>query len=263
MERLRSAGIPALSVDRYQFREMIESASGQELWSAGAVSALSREFARQEDIGEALAATRWDLLIVDEAHQFRGTLSGRVLRHVAEAADRVVLASATALDTDLPGDFAKDDISVVQWRRDEVVDFNGALLDSMPRPIVREVPFTLSAAELSLAESVSELCQVFEEGTAQQHLIRRSSLRSLQSSPSALESALARIREIRNRAVHAMEPLPVSSDEEPLEDRWGVDIDTSVALEASRIASRALDSLEAVGSDSKLAALAALLGTSR
>ena len=72
VDRLRSAGIPTLSVDRYQFREMIESASGQELWPAGVVSVLSREFARQEDIVQALTVTRWDLLIVDEADQFGG-----------------------------------------------------------------------------------------------------------------------------------------------------------------------------------------------
>ncbi len=228
VEQLRSAGIPALSVDRYQFREMIESASGQELWPPGAVSVLSREFARQEDIGQALGATRWDLLIVDEAHQFRGAITGRVLRYVAEASDRVVLTTSTILSSDLPGGFANDDITVVQWRRDQIVDFNGALLDSMPRPVVRVVPFTLSTAELSLAEIVSELSQVFQTGSTQQHLIARSLLRSLQSSPAALENALTRIRESRNRIAHGM-PWLESPEEEQLEDQADGSVNLSEA----------------------------------
>jgi superfamily II DNA or RNA helicase len=72
VEMLRDAGAPALSVDRYQFREMLDSAPGKELWPAGVVAVLSREFARQADIRDALATVRWDLSIVDEAHQLRG-----------------------------------------------------------------------------------------------------------------------------------------------------------------------------------------------
>jgi ERCC4-related helicase len=258
VEQLRSAGIPALSVDRYQFREMIESAAGQELWPAGAVSVLTREFARQEDIGQALGATHWDLLIVDEAHQFQGALTGRVLRYVAETSDRVVLATSTLLSLDLPGSFANDDITVVQWRRDQIVDFNGDLLDSMPRPFVRLVPFTLSTAELSLAETVSELCQVFQTGTTQQHLIARLLLQSLQSSPAALENVLTRIRESRNRIAHGM-PWLESPEEEQLEDQGDGSVDLNQAEKAKEIASRALDALETAGSDSKLAGLVALL----
>jgi hypothetical protein len=240
---------------------MIETASGPEMWPAGAVSVLSREFARQEDVAQALAAARWDLLIVDEAHQFRGSLTGEVLRHVGQASDRVVLATATLLSSDLPDGFTEDDITVVQWRRDQVVDFNGALLDAIPRPVVHVVPFALTPAELSLAESVSELCQVFESGTAQQHFIARSLLRSLHSSPAALESTLARVKEARNRAAHAMEPLVDDSpEEEPWDYKPDGHADFSVSAKTEGIASRALDLLEAARSDSKLTALVALLG---
>jgi hypothetical protein len=238
---------------------MIESASEQELWPTGAVSVLSREFARQEDIGQALGATRWDLLIVDEAHQFRGALTSRVVRYVADASDRVILATPTTLSSDLPGGFTNDDLTVIQWRRDQVVDFNGQLLDSIPRPVVRVVPFTLSTAELSLAETVSELCQVFQTGATQQHLIARSLRRGLHSSPAALENALTRIKESRNRVTHGM-PWLESPEEEQLVDRAESSVDFNQAEKAKEIASRALDALETAGSDSKLAGLVALLG---
>jgi hypothetical protein len=260
VEQLRSAGIPALSVDRFQFREMLDSASEQELWPVGAVSVLSRDFARQEDVGEALGTTRWDLLIVDEAHQFRGAITGGLLRHVAKASDRIILATATSLSPDLLDEFAPDSTSVIEWRRDQIVDFNGALLDTVPRPTLRVVRFALSPVELSLAETVSELVRLLQAGTTQQHLIARSLLRSLQSSPAALESALARIREVRNRAGHAMEPLAVSSEEELLDVGLDDSLQRSVAMEAVGIASHALEVLEASSSDSKVGALASLLG---
>jgi ERCC4-related helicase len=261
VEHLRSVGTPVLSVDRYQFREMIETASGQEMWPAGADSVLSREFARQQDVAQALAANRWELLIVDEAHQFRGSLDREVLRRLGQASDRVVLSTASSLSSDLPDGFAEGEITLVQWRRDQVVDFNGALLDSIPRPVVHVGRFALSPIELSLAETVDELCRVFEGGTTQQHFIARSLRRSLQSSPAALESALVRIKEARNRAVQAVEPLLDDlPDEELLEDKPNWHPDFSILDRADGITSRALDLLEKASSDSKLGALVAQLG---
>jgi hypothetical protein len=54
---LRDVGTPALSVDRYQFRELLDSRPASELWPPGIVNVLSLEFARQDDIRSALAAT--------------------------------------------------------------------------------------------------------------------------------------------------------------------------------------------------------------
>lgn len=259
-ERLRSAGAPALLVDRFQFREMIESTSEQDLWPSGAVSVLSRDFARQDDVVHALLTTRWDLLIVDEAHQFRGALTAAVLHRIGQASDRVILATPTILSPELPGGFAEGDTTVVQWRLEQVVDLNGARLDSIPRPVLRVTWFELTPAELSLAETVRELCQVFNAGSAKQRLIARSLLRSLQSSPAALENALARVREANTRLVHAPEPsLDGSPEEEPSEDVGEGQPDLSVLANADGIVSRAIDLLEAAGSDSKLRALLDLL----
>ena len=259
VDQLRSGGVPALSVDRYQFREMVDSANGPDLWPSGAVSALSRDFARQDDIGQALGATRWDLLIVDEAQQFQGSLTGRVLRHIAEASDRIILATATSLGLDLLGEFPQGSVAMILWRRDQIVDSNGALLDTMPRPMVQVVHFIVSPAEMLLAETVTELVRLFNAGTTQQHLLAKSLLRSLKSSPAALEGSLARIREARNRAVHAMEPLDAMPENDLLDDDPGGYIDPSVMVEAGQIASRALDILETSGVDSKVASLVTLL----
>ena len=59
--RLREAGTPTLDVDRYRFREMIDSSTGGNVWPVGYVAVINREFARQEDIRNSLASTRWDL----------------------------------------------------------------------------------------------------------------------------------------------------------------------------------------------------------
>lgn len=258
VERLREAGTPTLPVDRYQFREMLDSTTGGEFWPAGIVAVLSREFARQQDIRNALATARWDLLIVHEAHQFRGTLGRDVVRQVGDSSDRIVLATLPNLE--LPDDLPEDSVTVVEWRRDKVVDYDGRPLDLLPRPLLHEVHYSLSSAELSLAETVGELCRTLETGTAQQALIARSWLRSLQSSPAAIEARLPRIADIRNRAAHGLEPqLEVPEEEESIEYQLGGWLDLPTAEKAAAIAVRLAQKIEGLGSDSKLTALGVLL----
>src|SRR5207244_714022 len=96
------------------------------------------------DIRESLASTRWDLVIVDEGHWISGTRAD-VLREVGAAAERVVLATASSFD---PSDaFPLEDITVVDWRRDELVDQHGRPLDTVPRPALNIIPFILTQAE--------------------------------------------------------------------------------------------------------------------
>src|SRR5688500_5322495 len=98
------------------------------------------------------------------------------------------------------------------------------------------ISFALISAELRLADTVSELSQVFETGATEQHFIARSLLRSLQSSPVALESALARIKEASDRAVHSTAPLLDDSPEEELrEDKPDGHPDFSVLAKADGI----------------------------
>jgi hypothetical protein len=237
---------------------MLDSTTGGDFWPSGTVAVLSREFARQQDIRNALAATRWDLLIVDEAHQFRGSVGRDVVRQVGESSDRIVLATLPNLE--LPDEFPDDSTTVVEWRRDQVVDYDGKPLDLLPRPLLHEVHYGLSSAELSLAETVGELCRTLETGTAQQALIARSWLRSLQSSPAAIEARLPRIADIRNRAAHGMEPqLELPEEEDSIEYQLGGWLDLPSAEKAAAIAVRLAQEIEGLGSDSKLTAFGALL----
>ena len=164
VDMLRRAGTPALLVDRYLFREMVDSVSGGEFWPRGVVVVLSGEFARQFDILESLVSTRWDLVIADEAHSFRGARA-EVLRRVGAVAERVVLATASNI---LLFDGPLEVAAIVDWRRDQLVDRDGKPLDVAPRPVLHEVRFDLSQAERSLVDAVSEVCRILETGTSQQ-----------------------------------------------------------------------------------------------
>lgn len=258
VEMLRGAGTPALSVDRWAFREMLDSASGAELWHGGVVAVLGREFARQADVRNALVTVKWDLLIVDEAHQFRGALTEGVLRQLGEVSKRVVLATLPSLE--LPDAFPQDTTTVVQWRRDQVVDHDGNLLDAMPRPVLHEVRFSQSPTEQGLAEAIGELCRTYEAGTPQQRWVARSVLRSLRSSPAALEGALIRMRENRNRVVHGIEPLLETCEAIPPDDVPADFRDLGSEDRFAALVTGALSRIEEAGSDSKLATFVALLG---
>ncbi len=257
-DKLSYDGTPTLSVDRYQFREMLDSTTHGELWPTGVVAVVGLELARQEDIRGALADARWDLLIVDEADQFKGTLAGEVLRRVIESSERVVLAARP--DVQLPDGIADRTTTLLQWRRDQVVGHDGRRLDAMPRPRLYEIPFSFSLAELKVRESVNELVRVFEAGSSQQGLIAKSLRRCLESSPVALESALRRLMG-RLRTQEGIEPLPDdTSEEDVLEKQFGGTLDRIAAERAAGIESRALQEIETTGVDSKLAAFGKLLG---
>jgi len=241
---------------------MLDSTTGVELWPTGVVAVVAREFARQEDILYALARTRWDLLIVDEAHQFGGTLATEALRRVGESSQRVVLATLPNLQ--LPDGIAEGGTTVLQWRRDQIVDYDGRLLDTMPRPLLHEIPFSLSVAELNIRELVNELARILEAGSSQQGWIARSLRRCLESSPAALESALQRL--LRGLETDYLEQLSeiseegvLDADEEVLEAQSGSKMDRLDAEKAG-IAGRALQQIEVMGGDSKLAAFGGLLG---
>ena len=252
VERLQRSGTPALSVDRYRFRELLETTTGKDIWPAGVVAVLGREFARQEDIREALASGQWDLLIVNEAHQFKVGLAGEVLRQVGTATKRMVLA--TIPNVELADVFPEEDAIVIQWKRDQIVDYSGKPLDTVPLPVLHAIHFNLSPAELNLAEIVGELCRILETDEFPQSWRAKLLVHSLDSSPAVLENALAQIREGRNRIVQGMDLSQDSSEQEPLEDQAGGDLDSDMAKKAAELAAYALERMEEVSCDSKLAA---------
>jgi hypothetical protein len=252
---LRKADTPALLVDRYKFREMVDSASGNEFWPRGVVAVLSQEFARQVDILESLASIRWDLVVADEAHLFRGARA-ELLRRVGAAAERLVLATRSNLS--LPNGFSIEDAAVVDWRRDLLVDRDGKPLDVVPRPMLHEVRFDLSWAEQSLLQTIGELCRILEAGPPQQKLRAKSLLRSLRSSPAALEATLQRLAAVLEAQDDAG---AVFDDIDELEERVGPawSIDRPTAQKVGGIVGRALQEIGAIHVDSKVIAFGELL----
>ena len=256
-ETLAKIGVQAHLVDRYRYREMLDSAAGGEIWPRGAVAVLSADFAKKPDVKESLAETYWDLVIADEAHWFRGARA-EVLKRVGASAGRVVLVTAIHLDLKLPDAFPIEDTTVVEWRRDRVVGHDGRPLDVAPRPVLHEIPFILSEAELSLRATVNGLCEILGGPKGKEGFRVMTLLRSLESSPAALEGALQRLAEGFEEK-EALEAFQDSPDEEVLEGRQVGRLDRATAEKATGIVARALQDIDAIGVDSKLSALGALL----
>lgn len=256
VDKLRNEGTPVLLVDRYRFREMLVKSSGADLWPRGTVAVLSDDFAKQPDIRESLAGAHWDLVVADEAHRFVGTRA-ELLQRVGATAERVVLATIPSIT---PGDaFPISDATVVDWQRDQLVDYDGKPLDTGSRPVLHEVPFSLCRAEQDLSKTVRALCQALEAGSRQQEFVAKILLRSLHSSPAALERVLRSLVVMQEEQGEINE-LIENSEEMVAEAISPKQIDPTTAKKAREIAGRALQELEVIQVDSKLDAFGALLG---
>jgi hypothetical protein len=239
-----------------KFREMLESSSGGEIWPRGAVTILSPDFAKKADILECLTQVSWDLVIADEAHGLRGSRAAAI-KLISASAERVVLASATppTLFNPLEG----EDSTVIEWRRDRLVNSHGGrLFESTPRPILHEVSYTLTTAELSLRHAVHQLCNVIRGISKPGSLIENHIIGSLESSLPALENTL---RRVTDRSTIEVEWLTLSeySDEDEPEDNQGIRIQPEPSGDVARLAAQALEMIEQISVDSKLNAFGELL----
>jgi len=146
----RTLGTSGLAVDRYRFREMLDSTVAGEFWPRGVIAILSRDFAQHPDVLDRLSEIRWDLVVADEAdYWFREFRAGTLLR-LGASADRVLLATATAPESGLSIGGLAGSLTVVEWPP----------LYTLPRPLLNEVAFRLSPAELSLSDTVGALCRI-------------------------------------------------------------------------------------------------------
>ena len=256
VEMLQRSDTPVLFIDRYKFRELLESSTGKEIWPTGVVAVLSRELARQKDIIKSLASVRWDLFIVDEVYRFTASVFEDVIPRVCKASDRIVLA--TIPDPVIPAVLPCEVINVIAWYRNKIVDNSGQRLDTIPHPILHTFHYNLSPAELNLTKTVGELCQFLELDMSSKSWRAKSLLHSLESSPSALESALTRIQEDKDqREYETSAPWfpQIVLFADPPDPYW----DLGTVKKAADLAVRALESMEAVGCDSKLAAFVDVL----
>lgn len=251
---LQEARIQALLVDRYRFREMLDSAIGADLWPRGTTVVVSRDFAKQPDILESLAATQWDMVIADEAHGIRGARA-EALRRLAASADRVVLVTLAGLSP--PHEFPSEGATIVEWRLDRAVGHDGRRLDALPQPVLHESRFRLSQAEVGLEATVTALCHQLDAGTPAQRLVAAVLRGRLKSSPVALEGTLQRLLD-RSARCEGSEQASDGAEDEVSEEypRGG---EERLDEGASGLATRALQEIEAIGGDSKLEALFGVL----
>lgn len=247
LDTLRLGGVPGLLVDRYRFREMLDS-TNEGFWLGGGVTMMSYDFAKQNDIRDSLVSAHWELVIAVEAHSVRGRRE-ELLQQVAGAADRVVLASGLGVELGAP--FSPEEATVVEWQRD-------LIMHGLARPELREVLFELTPTESALAESVENIASRLHDGTELQAL-QASLLRNLcASSPAALERALRNLTD-GVAELSGWERLAASvGDDASLDDETSSAGEVAVA-ELTDAARRALDELDAVSDDSKLQVFEELL----
>ena len=256
MLMLSQANIHSLLVDRYQIREMLDSMTEGEFWPCGVVAVVSMDFAKLPDILARLAETCWDLVIVDEVHRSMTGARTEVLRRVGASAERVVLASASeiTLNNVFPGEVA----TTVEWRRNKITNHDGTLVDTLPRPLLHEINFSLAPGELCLLSTVRVLLQLRELGTPNRNMTANSMLRSFQSSPAALEHSLQRLAQ-GLEVQRELDDLLEESEDERHEVWLDVQTDRDSAGKVAETARQALQQLEEICDDSKLGAFGDLL----
>ena len=243
------------------------------------------EFAMQEDIEASLADAKWSLLIVDEAHSVRGRRA-RFLQRLAQLTKQVVLASTPK--TKIPEFCATNAATIVEWQSEPLdlkssiaardkfflpsryiawvfnetsngrqreaelpapVDTITELIEKPPTPSLRRITFRLSPAEFALQATISELeKKLIVLGPAWKRragLLRRSS----RSSPAALEAVLQTL-------VSPPEQGGITlGSENDRPKRPPSQLPPSII----KIATSALQQIDAIDRDSKLIALGELL----
>jgi hypothetical protein len=254
-DMLRTAQAPFQVVDRLRFREMLDASVSGVPWPPGAAVIVSREFARLPDIRESLASVQWHLVVADEAHGLVGPESAETLRAVSRSAARVILA--TSLGLDVPAVTSPSETRVIEWRREQIVDHEGRPIPGAPRPVLREVLFGVSSLETALLDSTFELTRLLSD-SPQARFQAASLARTAASSPAALEEALRRFSERAGQW-----DSPDSSSEslggDETERQSPTSVESRPSTQALSLVDKAIESIDAVGQDSKLSAFVALL----
>jgi hypothetical protein len=233
---------------------MLDLTKGKQIWPSGAVTIVSRDLARQSDILDSLTGIRWNLVLADEAHSI-GAARGDALRRIGMSAERIILSTIAGAKP--PQAFPEEDSTVVEWQRSQVVDHDGKPLYTRARPILHQVTFTLSPAELSVAEAVGSLYDILAVLSPQQRLIANVALRAHDSSPAALETLLRGLAEKSEARDEALATLETAEGELPYDGLGRMD--QRVAEKATEITERALHGIEAIQNDSKLEAFVEIL----
>jgi hypothetical protein len=144
-----------------------------------------------------------------------------------------------------------DDVTVLQWRRDQLVDDEGRLLDVTSRTIWRPVRFKLTKAELLLDKTVRQLVKLISTIHGPQDVMAETLLHSLQSSPDALGGTLQRLLDRLTGAIGPTESFTFA-DHTFSENEADISSDQSRANEPIvRLVREALDRIDQISVDSK------------
>jgi hypothetical protein len=71
---------------------------GQSPWPERIVAIVSIDLAKREDVAVSLSTAKWDLIVIDEAHQLATPSGRRLLRGLVTSAIRLLLETATPED---------------------------------------------------------------------------------------------------------------------------------------------------------------------
>ena len=166
------------------------------------------------------------------------------LRKILNSAHRVVLTGPR--DLEVPQALLGN-ATVVEWRRDRLVDGSGEPLIAWPRPALHEVPFRLTSFELEIREGVKNLCRLLEAISVQQR-ITTLILRRLRSSPPAIEVLLRRLVESQESYFHSSQAPAAKAADQAERSRTR----QIIAKEAKISALQTLQQVEELPTDSKL-----------
>lgn len=175
-------------IDRRRYRELeADTPVGSPLWPDDVVAVMSVDFAKQDDISDALGMVEWDLVVIDESH----TLTGRradLLRRLLQSKKVKRLLLVTADSSAPPPDWLPQ-LSTTNWR--PIVD---RLLSERRASVNREVvAVSYTRQEIVVFEKLGQfLAQL--AATSAAALLQQTLLSRARSSFYALEASLLRLR---------------------------------------------------------------------
>jgi hypothetical protein len=87
------------------------------------------------------------MLFVDESH-FAGSSRTEAIRRIAQSAERIILSTATPDPVQLSRLFSSDDITVVGWQRDQIVNLEVKPLFAASPRVLHEISYALNDEEI-------------------------------------------------------------------------------------------------------------------
>jgi superfamily II DNA or RNA helicase len=255
--RRGTSDVFVLIVDRRNFREM-EADAAETPWPATGIVIMSVDFAKQADIGEGLAQTKWDLVVIDEAPNVSLPSQRHILVAglVESSPDMRVLFLRTAGPVSTPeinpnSDRLLCEATTTVWSRESLRDEDGKAL--LPKVHIEWIFYTRQPDEVKVLSVLQDLLRPMQASSPG---IAKMVMQVASSSLFALEQRLNRMRLRRNELIYGKNILV--EDDDDLEDVASEDstaisseADTSVQSEFVDTANRVLQMLDDVETDSK------------